>query len=706
MTISISLMFPDRSAKITFAIGRLQAAIENLGKSRSVLEEQRPSVNHIIIHIGDKGAAEGSFGLTADRSVGAEGFEIRRSPYEGNPALYILARDESGAMYGVLEVAEQLRIHGDLESISECIVNPGFSFRAVKFNLPWSTYRRNECFELQKETVRDLAFWQAFMDMMAENRYNVLTLWCLHPFPYMIKPTNFPKATPFTDEELADWKRFWTSLFQMAHDRGIETYLVNWNIFVSESFREHYDPSAVSDETFYHHGDYYSTDQIKQYTRECVTQLIDEYPGLTGFGISVGERMNGMTPQLRQDWIEDVYYEGMKAAGRPIKFIHRAPFSVDPSITRASIENNQGLPEPVWVEVKFNWSHAYSSTKLLMTHGGSEGMEGYWEPEPQNYKITWMVRNEDFFTLRWAQPDFIRRHLSENGQDYVGGYYIGSECFIPAVDYSHAPDSPHIQWTYAFEKHWLYYMLWGRLLYDPMTSDKVFANAIANRYGKSIGYPLLEAFSSVCKMPMALASFISFSWDFTLYTEGFLSTDKSEYNSGQAFISLEDLLSSETLDPDYLSIRRYVDHITDNKSVEGYVTPLQLADTLENDARLGLGVLASIADGSPALCCEMGDIEAWAHLGLYFAAKLRAGVCFEFYVRTGEEAERQKALQWLEQPNAVKHWDDLIRVTNSHYVEQPLLHLGKTPFSWELFRPQVLEDIEFVNASLLLDKPL
>lgn len=108
MTISISLMFPDRSAKITFAIGRLQAAIENLGKSRSVLEEQRPSVNHIIIHIGDKGAAEGSFGLTADRSVGAEGFEIRRSPYEGNPALYILARDESGAMYGVLEVAGDL----------------------------------------------------------------------------------------------------------------------------------------------------------------------------------------------------------------------------------------------------------------------------------------------------------------------------------------------------------------------------------------------------------------------------------------------------------------------------------------------------------------------------------------------------------------------------------------------------------------------
>ncbi|MGG1519731.1 hypothetical protein ABE504_30295 [Paenibacillus oryzisoli] len=696
---AIALTFPDYSPKLIFAVCRLQAAITDLGETWTPNTEQSLDQDHIVVVFDDTVAKE-TFGLTVDASVKTEGFEIRRSQHLGYPALFVLARDESGAMYGVLEVAEQLRMHGSILDVSECIVNPRFPFRAVKFNLPWSTYRRNECFELQKETVRNLDFWEAFLDMMAENRYNVLTLWCLHPFPYMIKSKSFPKATPFTDDELADWKRFWTSLFQMAHDRGIETYLINWNIFVSESFREHYDPHAVSDETFYHHGDYYSTEQIKQYTRECVTQLIDEYPGLAGFGISVGERMNGMTPEERQEWIADVYFEGMKNASRAVKFIHRAPFSVDPYITRTAIEENEMLPQPVWVEVKFNWSHAYSSTKLLMTHGGSEGMEGYWNPAPQNYKITWMVRNEDFFTLRWAQPDFIRKHLLDNGHEYVGGYYIGSECYIPANDYSHAPGSPHIQWTYAFEKHWLYYMLWGRLLYDPTASDDVFVNAIERRYGKSVGRPLLAAFSFVCKMPMALASFFSFSWDFTLYAEGFIATDKSEYNAGKAFISLEDLLNSEPLDPDYLSIRNYVDCIIAKKSAEGYVTPLQLADLLAYDAREGLSRLVSIVRDIPSLCCEMADIEAWAHLGLYFAAKLRAGVSYELYVRTGDEGERQKSIQWLESPNALKHWDDLIRVTNSHYIKQPLLHLGKTPFSWELFRPQVLEDIIFVQKRL------
>ena len=39
-----------------------------------------------------------------------------------------------------------------------------------------------------------------------------------------------------SDEEFAEWRQFWTSLFRMAKDRGIETYLVNWNIFVSPEF--------------------------------------------------------------------------------------------------------------------------------------------------------------------------------------------------------------------------------------------------------------------------------------------------------------------------------------------------------------------------------------------------------------------------------------------------------------------------------------
>src|SRR5690606_33473798 len=127
---------------------------------------------------------------------------------------------------------------------------------------------------------------------------------------------------------------------------------------------------------------------------------------------------------------------------------------------------------------------------------------------------------------------FVREHIQMNGQEYVGGYYIGSECFIPGIDYSHKPDSPHIHWDYAFQKHWLYYMLWGRLLYDPETTDDVFVQKLNQKLSISDGEVLLDAYSKVSKFPMALASYYKFTWDFTLYAEGFLATDESEYNNG------------------------------------------------------------------------------------------------------------------------------------------------------------------------------
>jgi hypothetical protein len=692
---TITAAFREDSPMLSFAVSKLNEAVKQTGESSQAVKLDDSTHADIILISSEEESA--LFGLAISPQVEREGFEIRQSIYKGNPVLFVLARDESGAMYGTLELAERLQAYHNLSDIPEVTINAKFAFRALKFNLPWSSYRMHECFGVQTETVRDLAFWQKFLDMMAENRYNVLTLWNLHPFPYMIRTKNFPHATPFSNEELSEWKHYWTSLFRMAKERGIETYMINWNIFVSEAFKEHYDENAVDDQQFYF-GDAYSTEQIKRYTRESVTQLIDEYPDLTGLGISLGERMHDMTPQERQDWIEDVYYEGMKQAGRPVKFIHRAPFSVDPLVTRTSIENNGFLTEPVWVEVKFNWSHAYSSPRLLLTHGGSNGMEGYWNPAPGNYKITWMIRNEDFFTLRWAQPEFIREHIAENAHDYVGGYYVGSECFIPAIDYSHIEGSPHMDWTYAFEKHWLYYMLWGRLLYDPSTPDDVFSDAIGKRYGKSAGGPMLRAYSSVCKMPMALASFFSFTWDFTLYAEGFIATDRAEYNSGKSFISLQDLLESSPFDPACLSLRAYVDRLINNESVEGFITPLQLADTLETDARQGLAMLNTIADAAPALSCEKADIEAWAHLGLYFADKLRAGVSYEMFKRTGDESQRQQAAQWLKAPHAAQHWEELTRVTSSHYHEQPLMHLGDIPFTWGLFRAQIMEDIAFVSG--------
>ena len=381
-------------------------------------------------------------------------------------AITIYGGDKRGLIYGALALAEHLRNGVSLEEVKREDAKPNLEFRGIKFNLPWDTYRPSSALDQHYETVRNLKFWEMFLDMMVENRFNVISLWNLNPYTYMIKPKNFPEASPWSDKEMAEWQQLYHEIFRMAKERALDTYIVHWNIFVSKEFSEAH---HVAQENFYPHyyvkGD--TSEIVRRYLSECIKQVLQEYPNLDGIGISHGEGMAGMTPLQRQKWVDDVLIAGMLEAGRPVKLIHRVPFSSGTSsepgvsksveqITREAMERlGNSFEGPIWVEIKFNWSHGHSTPKLEKVHGGKLG-DTYFVPKPKNYKIVWTVRNEDFFALRWGVPDFIRRHIAENGQaDYVGGYFIGSETYIPALDYFTAVKEP-VDWTWAFQRQWLF----------------------------------------------------------------------------------------------------------------------------------------------------------------------------------------------------------------------------------------------------------
>jgi hypothetical protein len=703
----VSIAVPEGSSRIDFALARLEQSLQQRGDKlvRRPLS-QAAQADIAVLHDSSQAAQIKAPSLYSP-PPGPEAFRTVRLTLPAGRPLILAGGDERGAMYGILDLSEQLRLRGGLDKVPQRTVKPRFPFRAIKFNLPWMSYRKGEALQLHMETCRDLNFWRAFLDMMAENRFNTLTLWNLHPFGYMIRPRNFPDATALTDAQLRDWQKFWRGLFRMAKDRGIDTYLVNWNIFVSPDLAKSRGLAKYSTDWSYF-GDGDRSEQAERYTRECVTQVLAEYEDLTGLGVTLGERMGGMTSEQRRDWIEQTFIAGIKAAKRPARFIYRAPLSagtgsggstseITERITRESIERS-GLPEPVWVEFKYNWSHAYSASRLHIVHGG-ELRDNYWNPLPEKYRAVWTMRNEDFFVLRWAEPGFLRDVISNNGEDFVGGFLIGSECYIPAREYTHI-DSPHRTWKYAFERQWLFYSLWGHLLFDPSITDEFFEMQLSERYGAARGRELLHAWRLASRTPLRIASFYRGTSDGTLYSEGFLSSGQ---NKKSPFIDVDSLINRPVLDPAYVSVAGFVK--AGRKVSGGKISPLALADMLDRDCDEARRVVAAMRveqDVSPTLECELLDIQAWANLGHYLAEKLRGAVALASFRAAGREEDRQQAVTALERASG--YWVRLAETVHTHNKTE-IPYVFDEKFSWNKFIPAARQDIETARSAITSSVP-
>lgn len=689
----VALIYDESSPQASYAARKIGEALKGEGHQ---LQKQHTGYDYLISI------------LTHPERLKPEAFSI----IPQNKIITVVGGDNRGMIYGSLALAEQLRNHTPLAKIVAENQAPQLEFRGIKYNLPWETYRASSAITQHAPTVRDIKYWEAFLDMMVENRFNVVSLWNLNPYTFMVKPKNFPEASPWSEKEFAEWQKLYRGIFKLAKERGLDTYIVHWSIFVSKEFA---DAHGVAKQNFYPHyfvpGD--TSEIVRRYLRESVKQTLEEYPDLDGIGISHGEGMAGMTPLQRQQWMDDVLIAGMLEVKRPVKLIHRVPFSSGLSsepgvsknveeVTRAAMEKLEDrFAGPIWVEMKFNWSHGHSTPNLEKVHGGKLG-DTYFVPQPKNYKVVWQVRNEDFFALRWGVPEFIRKHIALNGHaNYVGGYFIGSETYIPALDYFTATKDK-VDWKWAFQRQWLFYKLWGRLLYDASTPDSVFQAEFNRRFGTK-GDSLLQAYSLASNTQLRLASLYDSTWDFMLYSEGFLALqgDVTKY------ISVDRLISQPTMASEYVSVGDYVAKINKGeKFANERVTPPTLAAMLEADNQKALQLVSGIdTTGNASLMYEVADIKTWANLGLHLAEKLKGAVALQQFRLTGNPEQQQQAIQHLEK--ALAYWDEVVRITRPIYRDMPLTHYNHNSydenknnlFHWALIRDQVKADVDIARNS-------
>jgi len=124
-------------------------------------------------------------------------------------------------------------------------------------------------------------------------------------------------------------------------------------------------------------------------------------------------------------------------------------------------------------------------------------------------------------------------------------------------------------------------------------------------------------------------------------------------------------------------------------------TPPQVAGALKGHAAKTLALVAELRPAkSKELRLTLGDYEAMAHLGNYYAEKILAASDLGVFDRTGKAELRQSAIRHTEA--ALEHWKKYAAVATSQYKPQLLTRMGFVDLNQ--LTAKVAADIEQARA--------
>ena len=647
-----------KSPLIDFAVKELQAA---LSRSRDVPE--------IFLEV---------------RDGQPEAFSIQKS---GNKVT-VRGGDLKGLMYGTLGVAEQLHLKGTAEAIRDESQKPFLPIRALKFNVPLAgTMYLSEEDLKHNQWFWDLSYWQSFLDMAARNRYNSISFWSAHPYDRMVRIAKYPEATSLPAEELDRNIQFFQKLFRMARERGLDPYLITWNIHNSPSFAKAHNV-AVSN---------LDTELVRDYQRECLKSLLATYPDLIGLGTTQGEAMDVIPESGRAAWISDVYFRAIRESGRKeVPFVLRYWGGTPAATQEAAALYDRG---PIYLDIKYNGEHMYSSTRDHVE-------DPAWLHQPRSYKLLWHLRNDDIYILRWGNPQWVSELIRKMARTDTVGFTEGSEIDVPGVDRIHTPEArKHQTHQYKFDRMWFRFALWGRLGYNPDIPEDHWKDRFRHDFGPAGG----SMYRATVAAGRIAPTITSYHWNYMngdWYPEGSIGSwntayeqARINYRRNEMYHSLPTYIFNNTIDSSLEDVLAYVARtLAQGSAPAGTQSPLEVAEGLEADGRAALGISAPPDPGgaySNEYACARLDNEAYGHLGLYYAEKIRGVVALATFMFTGEPSHKTRAAKHLRA--ALDHWKSLATVTKSHYITHEVWLFGQ--FDWGMYTPLVEQDIAIAEAT-------
>ncbi|UUZ85115.1 hypothetical protein LJK88_16970 [Paenibacillus sp. P26] len=400
-----------------------------------------------------------------------EGFYIASCP---GKLTAVSGGSDTGVLYGRLELVGRIRSTGVLPEYIAYGDAPSFSLRGPAIGLQKTTVEPpRQTYEYPITPGRfpwfyDRALWLDFLDMLLEQRCNIVYLWSGHPFSSLVKLEDYPEALEVTEEEFALNVETFRWLTQEADRRGIWVVMKFYNIHIPLPFAEKHGLKLHQPKPPPLTSDYY---------KKSIAAFVRSFPNV-GLMVCLGEAPQGQIYGV--EWFNETILAGPLEGLRGLNVKEKPPIilrshAIEP---QKVIEAAAALSEPVYggqIQRGIAY-HLYAAGKWQGIHNRLGSL--------QTVHIVNVHILANLEPFRYGAPSFIQKCMqAAKYRLKANGLHLYPLFFW---DWPYSPDAaePRLR---RLDRDWIWFAAWFRYAWnpdrDPEAERHYWSEPLGRRYG-------------------------------------------------------------------------------------------------------------------------------------------------------------------------------------------------------------------------------
>lgn len=654
---------PRAAPRVAYGAARLARALRAVGRSAEIERTRTPTAPAAggrLVIVGDEHQPalerlirEGEVKLQPG-GPGEQGFQLDTCP---GGVVAVTGGDDSGALYGCLELARRVRVARGLPTRLHFADAPVFKLRGpcIGMQKPYILPGRH-VYEYPYTPklfpfFYSKTFWRGYLDFLVDNRMNTLTLWNGHPFASLVKLKDYPFALEVPEATYKKNVAMMHYITREADRRGIWVIQMFYNIIVSKPFAEHYGiPTQL----------HAPTPLVADYTRKSIAAFIKEYPNV-GLMVCLGEALQGGQNQL--EWCTKVILPGVKDGMREAGLTHEPPVIIRTHAMDARLV----MPAAFKVYHNLITMTKYTGESLTTAH-----VRGAWQRLHlamarlggiHMINVHLLANLEPF---RYGAQAFIQRCM-QDAHDHLGA--LGLHLYpLSYWNWPYAPDqtTPRLL---QYKRDWIWYQAWARYAWNPDINPRAdrryWIGQIAARYGTDqAAADILDAYNNSGMVAPLLVRRFGIT-DGNRQTLS-LGMTLDELVNPQKYHPFPTLWKSEA--PPGERLGEYAEKEWKHEPHAGETPPKVIREVLTYSRK----AVAEIDAAAPGVRRDRteykrlrNDIHCIQAMAQNYAAKANAALCVLRYRYSHDIADMERAERYL--AASLVHYRTLVALTRNTY---------------------------------------